>query len=318
MKKVSLIVILNVLMCIGFVQAQNPEKNDDKSKLALAVWIPDQIEGMPIVAKKNLENKLTQMLIDNGFTNDAYNSRFILTANIAVMTKDITPTTPAMHAYTLNITFYIGDGVEGKSFSSFSTTIKGVGDNDTKAYMSALKNIKTTDPAYQSFIDKGKGKIIDYYNTQCDQIIKDARVLASTRQYDEAIWKITGVPSVCSNCWDKCMATLTPIYQQKIDYECQMKVAEATNIWNAGQSWDAAEQAGAILKTIDPKATCFNDAKSLSDRIATKIHDVDKREWNLVYEKEVGVKKDLIDVYREIGVAWGKNQPQNVTYKSLW
>ena len=317
MKSSKLIIILILLLCFGFSNAQNSGQAD-KSKLALAVWVPDQIDGMPAAAKKNLENKLNQILIENGLANDAYNSRFIMTANVAVMTKDITPTAPPMQAYTLNVTLYIGDGVEGRSFASYSTSVKGVGENETKAYMSALKNIKTNDPAYQSFIDKGKAKIIDYYNTQCEQIIKESKVLASTRQFDEAIWKLTGVPSVCSTCWDKCMAALAPIYQQKLDYECQMKVAEATSVWNAGQSWDAAEQAGSILKTVDPKAACFKDAKALSDKIAAKIHEVDKREWSLIYEKEVGVQKDLIQAYKEVGVAYGKNQPQNVTYKSLW
>ena len=218
MNKRNVIVILGLFLCFGFVQAQNCGKTEDKSKLALAVWIPDQIDGMPIAAKKNLETKLTQILIENGLTNDAYNSRFVITANVAVMTKDITPSSPPMHVYTLNVILYIGDGVEGRSFSSFSTTVKAVGENETKAYMSALKNIKTTDPAYQAFIDKGKGKIIDYYNAQCDQIIKEANINAGMRNYDEAIWKLTGVPSVCSVCWDKCMQALAPIYKQKIDY----------------------------------------------------------------------------------------------------
>lgn len=318
MKTISKILVIGLMLVFGISNAQTSSQSADKSKLALAVWVSDQIEGITPIAKKNLENKLTQILIENGLTNDAYNSRFILTANINVLTKDITPTAPPMQAYTLNITFYIGDGIEGRAFSSYSTTVKGVGENETKAYLAALKNIKTNDPAYQTFIDKAKGKIIDYYNTQCDQIIKDANVLAGLRKYDEAIWKLTGVPSVCSVCWDKCMSALAPIYKQKIDYDCKMKVSEATNIWNAGQSWDAAEQAGAILKTIDPSATCIGEAKALSDKISKKINEVDKREWNLIYESEVGVQKDLIQAYKEIGVAWGKNQPQNVTYKTLW
>jgi len=234
------------------------------------------------------------------------------------MTKDITPSAPPLQAYTLDVTFYIGDGFEGKSFSSYTTTVKGVGENETKAYMAALRNIKTNDPGYQSFIEKGKTKIIDYYNAQCDNIIKEAKISAAMNQFDKAIWKLTSVPDICSDCWNKCMVVLPSIFQQKIDFECKSKLNEASNIWIAGQSWDAAEQAGAILATIDPKAACFNEAKTLSDRIAKRILEIDKREWNFKYDYEIGVTRDMIKAYRDVGVAWGKGQPQNVTYKSLW
>jgi hypothetical protein len=305
-------------MCFGFLQAQTTGKMDDKGRLALAAWVPDQIEGMPTAAKKNLENKLSQIITANGLSGDAMNSRFIITANVTVLTKDLTESAPPMQAYTLNITFYIGDGFEGKSFSSYSTTVKGVGENETKAYNAALKSIKTNDPAYQSFIEKGKTKIIEYYNAQCDVIIKEAKVMAGMNKFDEAIWKLTSVPDVCTECWNKCMAAVAPIFQQKIDFECKTKLTEANNLWNAGQSYDAAQQAGAILATIDPKASCFNEAKALSDKIGKRILEVDKREWNFKYDKEIGLERDMIKAYRDVGVAYGNGQPQNVTYKSFW
>jgi hypothetical protein len=318
MKNNKIILVLTFLLCFSFVQAQTPGKMDEKGRLAIAVWIPDQIEGMPAAAKKNLENKLNQIITANGIGGDAINSRFIITANVTVLSKDITASAPPMQAYSLSVTLYIGDGFEGKSFSSYSITAKGVGENETKAYMAALKNIKTNDPAYQSFVDKGKSKIIEYYNAQCDVLIKEANVLVGMNKFDEAIWKLTSVPDGCTDCWNKCMAAIAPVFQQKIDFECKTKLTEATNIWNAGQNWDAAEQAGAILTTIDPKSACFKESETLSGKIAKRILEVDKREWNFKYEKEIGLERDMIKAYRDVGVAWGKGQPQNVTYKSLY
>ena len=317
MKKYKFLLLLTFVLSISMVKAQE-NKMSDKNRLALAVWVPDQIENMPAVAKKNLENKLSQIITANGMGGDALNTRFIISANVTVATKDITPTSPPMQAYTLDITFYIGDGFEGKSFASLTSTVKGVGDNETKAYNAALKNIKTNDPNYQSFIEKGKAKIIEYYNAQCDFIIKDAKSQAGMNKFDEAIWKLTSVPDVCTECWNKCMASVAPIFQQKIDFECKTKLNEATALWNANQSWDGAGQAGEILKTIDPKASCYNESKALSDKIAKRILDVDKREWNFKYDKEIGLERDMIKAYRDVGVAWGNGQPQNVTYKSFW
>lgn len=317
MKTKTLFIALGLALCMGSTFAQSTTKTD-YTKMELSAWVPDQMDSMPAAAKKNLESKLQQIIIQNGMASSPGSSRFIITADVSVLTKDITPSAPPMKAYTLNVVLYIGDGIEGKSFSSYSTNVIGVGENDTKAYMNAMKNIKTSDPDYTAFVDKGKQKIVEYYESQCDLIIKEATQLAAVRKYDEAIWKLTGVPSICTTCWDKCLTALAPIYQEKLDYECQMKLADATRLWNGDQSWDGADRAGKILKTIDPKAACFKDAKALSDKIGAKIKEVEGREWNLTYEKEVGIQKDLIEAYKEVGTAYGKNQPQNVTYKSIY
>jgi hypothetical protein len=317
MKKLKFVLLLTFALCISYAQGQG-DKMSDKGRLTLAVWVPDQIDNMPAGAQANLENKLNQILTANGMSGDAMNTRFVLSANVVVMTKDITATSPPMQAYTLDVTLYIGDGFEGKAFSSYTTTVKGVGDNETKAYNAALKGIKTTDPNYQTFLDKGKNKIIEYYNAQCDFIIKEAKTAAGMHNYDEAIWKLTSIPDACTECWEKCMAAVAPIFQQKIDYECKTKLMEATNLWNANQSWDGAQSAGAILATIDPKSACFAESKALSDKIAKRILEVDKREWNFKYDQEIGLERDMIKAYRDVGVAYGNGQPQNVTYKSFW
>ncbi len=319
MKKYKYVLLLAFVTCMSYVQAQSGDgKMSDKNRFPLGVWVPDQIENMPVGAKANLVNKLNQIITTNGMSGEALNTRFILSANVLVQNKEITSTAPVMQAYTLDVTLYIGDGFEGKSFSSYTTTVKGVGENETKAYNAALKNIKTNDPNYQSFIDKGKTKIIEYYNAQCDIIIREAKLMANMNKFDEAIWKLTSIPDACTDCWAKCMIAVAPIFQQKIDFECKTKLVEATNIWNASQNWDAAQQAGALLANIDPKSSCFNESKALSDKIAKRILEVDKREWNFKYDKEIGLERDMIKAYRDIGVAWGNGQPQNVTYKTLW
>lgn len=308
--------MLLVAMSFG-LKAQNANKMDDKDRISIGVWVPDQIEGLTPGAHSILENKLSQIITANGL-GDAANSRFIMSANVVVLTKDITPSAPPMQAYTLEVTFYIGDGLEGKAFSSYSTTLKGVGESATKAYIAALKYIRTDDQAYKSFIDKGKARILAYYETNCDIIIKQAKTLAATHQYDAAIWTLTTIPTVCTACWEKAMNAVPPIFQEKIDLECKAKLNEATNIWNAGQSWDAANQAGAILSTIDPKSSCYGEIPALANKISKRIYEVDKREWKFKEDTEIGLTRDLIKAYRDIGVAYGNGQPKTIIYKSLW
>jgi len=317
MKKIFLIVLALIVYSYS-IQAQNSEgKMDDKGRLALTAWVPEQIEGMPEASRQNLENKLKQIITANGMSASPFSSRFIITANVTVVTKDMTATAPPMQAYTLDVTFYVGDGFEGKSFASYTSTIKGVGANETKAYTAALKNIKTNDPGYQAFIEKGKAKIIEYYNSQCDFIIKEAKTLATQNKFEEAIWKLTSVPDVCADCYNKCMDAVAHIYKQQIDRDCKLKLTEANNLWAANQTVDAANQVGAIVSTIEPEAACFGEVKALSNKIAARVKELDAREWNYTL-KEQAQESERIKAYRDIGVAYGNGQPQNVTYKSLW
>jgi hypothetical protein len=313
MNNYKLILLFSFILSISFVQAQNSEKSiEDKGRLPISVWVPAQ-DNLTEEAKGNLENKLMQIATANGLSGDAASSRFILTAHIVVTSKDITPTAPPMHAYTLDVTLYIGDGFDGTSFASHTTTVKGVGQNETKAYNAALKDIKVNDIAYQSLLSKGKTKIIEYYNTKCEFIIKDAQTLAAQNKYEEAIYRLTSVPDVCKDCYNKCMDAVAPIYKLHIDRACKMKLNDANNIWAANQTVAAANEAAAILSTIEPNSVCFGDVKSLAAKITERVREVNDRAWTFTLKDQLQ-ESERIQAYRDIGVAWGNGQPQSVTY----
>lgn len=312
MKHLKALLLLLVVTTCSY--AQNTKgKTDDMGRISLNTYVPDQIEGLPPAARNSLESKLTQIASSNGMGGNSYNPRFIITANVVVLTKDITPTVPPMFSYSLEVTLFVGDGLEGRKMASISTTVKGVDTNETKAYISALRNLNPNDQKMKAFVEEGKSKIIGYYNSNCDFIIKGSKALAAQKKFDEAIYKLTGVPEVCLDCFNQSMDAIEPIYKQKIDFECKAKMTEANSIWNANQNYESAQKVGAILSSIDPDASCYEDIKALGEKISQRIQDVDKREWSLTMENEL-TKRQLIDAYKEIGMAYGNGQPKEITY----
>ena len=191
------IYILALFFSFSAFSQNNQGKTNDAGRIALASVVSNSIDGLNPASQSFLKNKLNQITSKYGMGGSAMNERFIITANAQVVTKDITSTAPPMHAYTLEVTFFIGDGVDGKLFASTSKTLKGVGETETKAYKAALKNIKSSDPVFQSFIEEGKNKIIEFYNSQCDFILKEAEMLVSRNEFDAAIYKLVGIPEVC-------------------------------------------------------------------------------------------------------------------------
>jgi hypothetical protein len=309
------LILLSFIASFFSINAQNNAgKQNDMGRIVLAAYVPQQIDKMPDAARSMLANKISQIVTQSGMGGSAMNERFILTANVVVMSKDITATAPPMQAYNLDVTLYIGDGISGTKFASQTVSVKGVGENETKAYIAALKNIKANDPSYQSFLETGKKKIVEYYNSKCDFIIKQAETMVSQKDFDGAIYNLVSVPEVCKECYDKCMTAVAPIYKKKIEFECKTKLNEATTVWNANQSWDGAQQAGTIIASIDPEASCYKEAKALGQKIAAKIKEIDKREWDMKWEQEVGLQRDMIKAYRDVGVAYGNGQPKTVNY----
>lgn len=309
------IAIAFTLLALGFTSlAQNTAgKLEDMGRICIAAYVPQQIDKMPDAARSMLANKLSQVVTQGGMGGSAMNERFIITANITVLSKDLTATAPPMTALGLEITFYVGDGIEGTKFASKSVSVKGVGTNETKAYIEAIKQIKPSDPSLASFLEEGKTKIITYYNTKCDFIIKEAQTLASQNMFEEAIFKLTSVPDVCKACFDKCMTAVGPMYQKKIDRDCKVKLNEATNVWNTSQDATAASSAGEILSSVEPTAACFGEIKALAAKIQKRVIEIDKREWNYTLKAQQQTS-EMIKAYRDVGVAYGNGQPKSVTY----
>lgn len=288
-------------------------------RISITGYIPPQKEALPSGAENMLNNKLNQILTANGISGADVNAKFILVPSIVVSSKDITATAPPMTALSLDVNFYIGDGQEGKLYATKSVSVKGVGANETKAYLDALKNIKANDPGMQSFLSGAKTKIIDYYNARCTQIINEANALANSQmKYDEAMAKLTSVPEECTECYNKAMAAAAPMFRKKIERDCKIIMVKANNLWNANQNLETANEVGELLNKVDPEASCYKDAKALSDKVGKRVIEVDKREWNYKMELDVNLKRDMIKAIRDIGVAYGNGQPKTVVYKSFW
>ena len=315
MKKYITLIICLAICCYFSANAQNTlGKTDDMGRIELTAYVPPQIEGITESARANLENKLSQIVTQNGL-GGGENSRFIITANIIVLTKDITPTAPPMQAYTLEVTLYIGDGFTGTLFASTSVTLRGVGETETKAYMAALKNLKTKSPEYQKFIDNGKAKIIAYYNDNCDFIMKDAQTQASGGNYDAALWLLTSIPNVAKDCFMKGQDIAQAVWQQKIDRDCKATLSRAQGLWSANLNGAAAniaaEEIGALLATIPAEASCFKDVQSFYNQVAKRIREIDDREWKYVLKAQQQ-ESERIEAWRAVGVAYGSNQPKQV------
>jgi hypothetical protein len=265
MKKLSIIAIL-FLFVSGLAQAQNDQGTlDDIGRITLNPVLAQDLGDMPAGAQKLLLSKLRQIATKNGLGGTAANPQFIITATVSVIDKSITETAPAMIAYNLEANLYIVDYVNKKTLANTTLELKGVGKNETKAFISGIKNINPKSSIIRSFVKKGKNKIIEYYNTQCEFIMKQAQALVKLDKYEEAIHMLITIPEVCKECHYKALDEIEPIYKKMMGENCKEDLEAAQTAFNDGNM----EGAKNYLEKIEPGTDCYDKAVDLAKKINT-------------------------------------------------
>ena len=314
-----LLYLLLFLPFLGMGQ-NNLGSANDQDRIAIDVLVPPQVEDIPDQAQALLENKLMEVAVKNGLGGSGPSPRFVLTAKMVALSKDITPTVPSMEAYNFQIYLYIVDCVDQIVVSTTSMSTKGAGTNKNKAYLTGLKTINMNNSELERFMKTGKQKIIEYYNSRCDFVIAKAKALQSQNQFQAAIATLSGIPEVCKDCYMKSMQEIAPIYKDFIDHDCQIFINMATSAWASNPTSAGAADAGAILCLIDPDSKCYGETKGLIAKMEAKVQKDETRDWKFmerVWGDNVALEKLRIKAYRDIGVAFGNNQQP--TYNNiLW
>lgn len=312
MKKTILCIAL-MIVSLGVKAQQESPVLSDFERIGIAPYVSDQVEYLPSGGRGNLQNKLGQIISSNGFGNSVSNTRFILTPNISVVDKHVVAGAPPRVAMNLEVSLYVGDGWSGKKFGSTSFNLKGVGSNENKAYINALKQLKTNDARINRLIRSAKERILEFYQTECDFILKEAEVAASQNKFEQALHILGSIPTINRECYENATDLIGPIYQEKINYQCQKYLQQARASWSAGQDYTAAMAAAEYLSRIEPSSDCFTGAQQLTNEIGRRMRELDNRQWDFKLRNQV-MESERIEAARAIGVAYGENQPESMTY----
>ncbi len=328
MKKIYLILCFGINLLNS--NAQEAPKIDDFGRIALNPYVSEQAK-LPAEAKAQLEVKLKQIASNYGMAGSVANPRFIITANISVTTKDIIPGPPQQIAQNIDITLFIGDAIENKIFSNIVISSNGVGTNENKAFIDAVKQINTKNKKLETFLEDAKTKIESYYNTQCDFINQKALSLKQQENFDEAIYILAQIPEVCKECYFKALSEMAFIYDLKINNEANYYLKNANSFWAANPNEQGAQEAINYIMKINPKAKCNSEASNLLNTINTKIiadekerlrkqEEFEKRQQQIDAENaktQAELEKHRLNAYREIAVEYARNQPQ-VIYRNIY
>ena len=333
------------IILIGFclqlnLQAQDSNNNE---KIYIGVLQPNRTE-ITQEASKQLENTMKKLIAANGIAGDDPSNRFIMTAKVDILSKDIISGMPQRVSQRINFTFIIGDVIENKIFETLTITATGIGTNENKSFISAIRNIRPGNKELVAFLDKAKNEIITYYANRCTEIIQEAHKQAAAQQYDAAIHTLMLMPSVC-NCADECQQLAIQLYKEKIENDAASLLNKAKAAWVKSPDASGASIAASFLTQIPGNTSSQPGVDALMKEINEKLRDDEKREWEFKMKKyndrierekreyqarlerekqnhqarmaqqqaENATRRQLIEACRQVGLEYAKNQPETIT-----
>lgn len=309
--------ILSILSCFMFVVGLYAQYADAPVSGNIPITVVGSAQqNVPEGTNTFIENKLQQIISQNGLGSADYYGRFVITASFMPVTKDIVPGPPKQFAENLDVTFYIVDNIDQKIFSSTTVLARAVDRSEEKVLNKAIRSINVKSPQMTTFVNEGREKIVNYYISQADRIIATAQSLARQRNYEAAFYELSAIPQACGAAYDKALAAGNVIYQEYVDYICDVNLAKARSAWMAEQNSYGAYEAGEYLSQILPDAKCYGSAEALYREIKAKVLDDWKFEMKK-YNDQVSLEQARIDAWRQVGVAYGRNQKSD-TYNVTW
>jgi hypothetical protein len=294
-----------------FFTYNNINAQEINSNLVLKPFIIESSLKLSDNNKENLENKLTTILEKNNYLSGG-NTRFLFAVKINLTDKQITSTIPSQIILKANMNLFVGDGIDGIKYNNISLNLRGVGGNEEKAIQDLLKNIDVNNKLFHDFISKSNENLLNYYNINCEYLIKKTQSLIDQNKFEEAIFILAQVPENCKDCYNQSSELTKTFYNKKIDYEGSILLNQATNVWISNPQKKTAKEALTILNKINIYSQAYKDALELQKKISNKITDLDLKEWNFklkISQENYDLSSESIRASKDILIQYAQRKP---------
>lgn len=312
MKKIYSILFLFLVVFNSFAQSTN-----EVGKIALSVVMPENVDGLDVSQLSKLESKIAQIITLSGLSATGYNNNFVIYPKFAIYESSIVEGgMQNIIVVNAGIDLFIKKVDNNMLFATISKQLKGSGSSKELAITNAISKIPTGDPEFKTFIENGKLKIINYYQTMCSDIIKKADTFVKMQQFEQAFGLLISVPEEASSCFDQIQDKAIDAYKAYQTQKCAELIQRAKTTLAGNDNKGALN----ILAEIDPSASCFIEAQTIAKSAETKVNAEEKKQWDFQMKQNndaVSLEKQRIEAIKEIAVSYYNSQPKSVNYNYI-
>ncbi len=310
MKKIILILFLAFQVNSVFCQ------KDNFGKIAISTVMPENVEGLNRSNLSKLETKITQILTSNGIGAKGYNFNFVIYPVFEIYeSKPVEGGMENLLLINCQLNLFIKNVNNNMIFASINKPLKGIGSEKQTALTNAISKINLKDADFQTFIETGKTKIIQYYESTCQDIISKSEGLVKMQDYQQALGLLMTIPEEVS-CYKKAQEKSIEAYKAYQNQRCNVQLQQAKTELASNNYGSALN----ILSQIDPSTSCYKESQSLISSASTKVDAEERRQLELmmkVYNDAVALEKLRINAVKEIAVSYYNSKPTTVNYTYL-
>lgn len=216
-------------------------------KITISPYIPEDTE-FDSTSARLIKSKLLQIVTINEAVG-GFDRRFVIVPSVNILSETETGTIPQKTSMKVNITFYVGDGVAGSLFNFSNMEVTGVGDSHADALCSTIRKINVKDDDLQVLITEAKKRIVEYYNTTAPTLIKEAEGFMASYEYEEALARLSVIPSLCSF-YDKAQSLISTCGNKIIERDNNVLLTKAKAAWSSNPNEIGASEASSYLSQI--------------------------------------------------------------------
>ncbi|MBO7511085.1 MAG: hypothetical protein J6T35_07865 [Bacteroidales bacterium] len=185
------VLALALCLCAGLSAAAQSD-NVSPGKVGFTPMFVKTYAFLPPAAVDLMEQKLMQVAMRNGVA--SYSGRYVLTAKVAEEDTQATATAPVQYVKKLSVQFVAYDMETKAVVGELTVSVTGVDKTPERATMAALRRIQPKTAKMTSFIQNASRAIVDAFNRNLENILKNAGFMAGQGKYDEALASLAAVP----------------------------------------------------------------------------------------------------------------------------
>lgn len=302
--------VLFILFCLLCISVRAQYNND----ITIGIIVPDQQKEIDRDAFRLLATRMDALMATNGISSQA-NGTFIMYPIVNILERKLVE--GGLRNITmveLELSLFIKQLNTHTLFGSCLKRLKGNGLDLSAAIRNAFSTININDNVYSLFLKQTKDKIADYYSANKSNLLNQARRLALSQQYEQALALLMTFPQNLKGA-DEMQTVAIDIYKKYQNQVCTQLILKA----EAAISLQKYEEAASILATIDTEATCYSDALKLIKKIEETIRKDQKTAEKLeetLLNKKINLEKKRINAIKEIAIAYFSNQP-TISYTQI-
>lgn len=238
-----------------------------------------------------IENKINSIISKFGITGNVSNPAFVIIPAINITSKNITSTAPTMYANKYDVTFYTANILDGTIFSTSTFYFKGVGESPLKAFINGLESTKINEKEFVKMLSDGKEKALKYFETNCSNIIQDAKNEAAQKNFDQAILILKTIPKEVS-CYKSTGELIEKYFKlHNAENGKELLAQMQAELGKPSEIGGFNEKAMTYYALIPTDAPCYKEAQSIYNGYLKKLDPKAKQKW-IADEREFNLRKE--------------------------